>query len=39
MQAGDHADAVPNRIEQFDGSEAAVGHRDDLPLWEPAWHL
>ena len=38
-QAGDHADATANRIQQVDGSEAAIGHRDDLPLRQPARDL
>ena len=28
-----------NGIEQFDGSETAIGHRDDLPLRQPARDL
>jgi hypothetical protein len=38
-QAADHADAMPNGIEQFDGSETAIGHRDGLPLGKPVCHL
>ena len=30
---------MPNGIEQFDGSETAIGHGDDLPVWKPARDL
>jgi len=38
-QAGDHADPMSHGVEPFDGSEAAIGHRDDLPLRKPACDL
>jgi hypothetical protein len=30
---------MPHGVEQVDGSEAAIGHRDDLPLGKPACDL
>ncbi len=38
-QAGDHADPMSHGVEQVDGSEAAIGHRDDLSLRKPSCDL